>query len=134
MSEFNRSGVYYALIVSYLLSILGILTAFSTTLLGLAIAVAVLFISKRDVDKIFAWRNIYKNILISMFGLLPIIYFFGYMLRNMGDVLHAPVSDLGWGPILLSLSVALMSSIVVLVLIIGLLIDLIKYWDVGKGE
>lgn len=123
--EKSKSGPYWTLFIAYILSLLGIFTAMSTTIVAIIMALAVLFIQESVELKSFVYKLIIKNSVLFLFGILPVLIFF----VNAGDMMHMPAEDLSGWHIIRGVVISGTLAIATLTTIIMMIVDTIRLWE-----
>ena len=124
-TEKTTSGPYWTLFIAHILSLLGIFTAMSTTIIAIIMAVAVLFLQEGTTLKSYVYKLIIKNIALFMFGILPILLFF----VNAGNMMHMPAEDIGGWHILRGIVISGTLAIATITTVIMMIMDTIRLWD-----
>lgn len=124
-SETKQTGPYWTLFIAYILSLLGIFTAMSTTIIAIIMAIAVLFLQVDSGLKSYVYKLIIKNTALFVFGILPIIIFF----LNAGNMMHMPAEDLTGWHVLRGILVSGSLAIATIITIIMMIMDTIRLWD-----
>ena len=124
-TEKTTSGPYWTLFIANILSLLGIFTAMSTTIIAIIMAVAVLFLQEGSTLKSYVYKLIIKNIVLFMFGILPILLFF----VNAGNMMHMPAEDISGWHILRGIVISGTLAIATITTVIMMIMDTIRLWD-----
>lgn len=125
-----KSGPYWTIFAAYLLSILGVVTAMSTTVIALILAVAVIFLERKTILESYAWKLIIKNAILLALSIIPFVLFF----FNAGNMMHMPVEQVTMWHLLRGALFSLIIGLSVLATIILMIMDTIRLWDLRPKE